>query len=889
VDANKDRLALRQWRAPHERYRVDVPGAEGAEALSVLAFEAVERLGEPYRITIDLTHPRRLAREAYVGRNACFVLSPYRASAFGEDGTDDGTRRFHGCITHLSHLAASAERHRYRLVIEPHVARLRTVQASRVYQHQSAPQIIEAILRRHDFLGFQFRFRLRRCYPAYAFRLQYQRSEWDYLRLLMEQEGMYCYTVQEEHGDVLVFGDDIDHYLYQPPLALPVRAPAGLQAAAEAITALATHAHTVPKAFKVANYEPACAHRRLQAEDNRAWGDRTTYGVPYIYGADAADDAEALWQARLRHEAALAHQVVYEGRSTSPGLRAARVVRTDIDLPDSPHGMLVTEVVHRGARDRDYGNTFKAMPVDRRFRLPLDEARWPRIAGTLSARVTAAGDGPYAPLTAEGHYPVRLDLDFEPWPPGGESVPLRLAKPFAGQGRTGLHFPARAGDEAVIAFRDGDPNKPYIAAFHHNSGAPDLISRRDRWETRNAIRTRSDNTLQMEDEHGKEHVKLSTPHAGTSALTLGHLVDGRRHPRGEGFELRTSAFGALRAGGGLLVSTDDRAHGSGAQRDMQEAMAQWEATQAMAQSLADAARSAQAEIADLKAEKAWLREEVDQLKQAVMVLTSRKGVAIATPERMTVAAGKDVHLATSTDLAVSALKRVVMTAGQYASVFAQTGMKLLSWGKVVIQSQRDALAISALKDLSITSSNGRLILSAQKEVWIGAGGSYMRICGECIESGTPGDIFERCAQWSKQGAASVSPTEHLENQLPPTPLSFQTAASPASPNAMPAGMPYRLLADGVEIKRGVTDGSGRLPVDHQPYTRTYTLELANGVSYRLPVAETYRGDAANGERANQGFHFHQGAASADIVSPSDRALHRQRYAAWLKPDQDTSP
>lgn len=53
---------------------------------------------------------------------------------------------------------------------------------------------------------------------------------------------------------------------------------------------------------------------------------------------------------------------------------------------------------------------------------------------------------------------VRFDLDFESWPNGGESVPLRLAKPFAGNGQTGMHFPALDGDEAVISFRDADPD-----------------------------------------------------------------------------------------------------------------------------------------------------------------------------------------------------------------------------------------------------------------------------------------------------------------------------------------------------------------------------------------------------------------------------------------------
>ncbi len=50
-------------------------------------------------------------------------------------------------------------------------------------------------------------------------------------------------------------------------------------------------------------------------------------------------------------------------------------------LAEAPNGQVITEVTHTGARDAAYRNTFKSIPSDRRFRLPLDEAHWPRIPG----------------------------------------------------------------------------------------------------------------------------------------------------------------------------------------------------------------------------------------------------------------------------------------------------------------------------------------------------------------------------------------------------------------------------------------------------------------------------------------------------------------------------
>jgi type VI secretion system secreted protein VgrG len=119
---------------------------------------------------------------------------------------------------------------------------------------------------------------------------------------------------------------------------------------------------------------------------------------------------------------------------------------------------------------------------------------------------------------------------------------------------------------------------------------------------------------------------------------------------------------------------------------------------------------------------------------------------------------------------IGVLKRFTVAAGEAVSLLAQKlGMKLFAArGKVEIQAQGDEMALAALKDITITSTEGKLVLSAAKEVWIGAGGSYIRINAERIENGTPGDILEKCAYWEKPRAAS------MRVPLPSLPLSNLT-------------------------------------------------------------------------------------------------------------------
>jgi len=537
-----------------QAYFLDVPGTDSAAQLSVVSFTGTEEMGEPNTLRIVLTHPHRLPRADYLNRDAAFRIVP-----------DDGrVRKFSGYIERFSTIQTTKDFVKYEIVLKSHLGRLAAVTNSQIYQHQSTPEILEAVMRRHDMRPEQYAFRLRRRYPTHVFRFQYRMTDLAYAQMMMQRAGIYCYTVETEHGDQVVFADDIDHYLYDPQLIAPYREAAGLEAGGkQAVTSLQTHTIIVPQSIVVADYNPESAWERFRDTANIAPQDETTYGQPYFYGTHHLDQEGAKWEAQLRHEAAIARQVVYEGKSNVLELQCARVLEMDVALPDAPSGQVIVKVTHSGARDKPYTNGYEAIPADRRFRLELKPQTWAKIAGTLSARITSPDRYKYAYLTASGHYPVRFDIDFADWPKGGESVPLRLAKPFAGKLQTGMHFVALDGDEAVISFRDGDPDKPEITAFHHHSQARDLVTNDRRWLSRNVIRTQSNNKLRMEDWAGQEGIKLSTEHSGKSQLNLGYLVNQKLECRGEGYELRTSGYGVERAGQGLLVTTYDRPAATG--------------------------------------------------------------------------------------------------------------------------------------------------------------------------------------------------------------------------------------------------------------------------------------------------------------------------------------
>ncbi len=150
---------------------------------------------------------------------------PSRSTTQSRDGTDGAARKF----ARLHHPVLKDQAHT-RLPQLPDgggtacSAACGSPSSTRIYQHQTAPQIIEAILRRHDLVrGISSPSSCAASIPQHAFRFQYQMSDWAYIRLLMEQEGLYSYFVPGKFGEMVVFGDDIDHYLYKPELRVPYR------------------------------------------------------------------------------------------------------------------------------------------------------------------------------------------------------------------------------------------------------------------------------------------------------------------------------------------------------------------------------------------------------------------------------------------------------------------------------------------------------------------------------------------------------------------------------------------------------------------------------------------------------------------------------------------
>lgn len=794
-----------------QAFHLDVPGSESAPAFDVVEFSGVEQVGAPTHFKIILTHPvADLPAADILTRTAAFSIQP--PTLAGVTLPAGPGRRFQGVVTGFNQLSSSKDQTTYEVVLESRIALLSNVKRCRIFLGQTDPETIEQVFREHGFGAgtSDFEFTLRREYPKRDFVMQWSETDLQFVTRLARRSGIWFVIREGEYGEVTRLGDDFTHYERGDAFVAPFRPASGLESTgAESVEEFETRTKTIAHAVTVRHYNHRRAPRPIDGEANAAPDDKTTWGTPDVWAAGHLSDDQAEWEAQLRHEALLCEKIVYTGKGNVLCVAPGRVFKfTNRTLPEAEYGQLITRVEHHGSRKKAYHNSYTAIPSHLIFRLALLEETWPKIHGTVSGRISSPDRYKFAYVNKDGHVMVAFDFDRDERMPGLTSCWMRVAKPFAGARNTGLHFPSLDGAGVEVAFENGNPDFPYVAHVMHDSVNPDVITSDDRWMTRNVIRTQSNNTLQMEDFDGEEHIKLATEGGGKSQLNLGVMVDASRKKRGCGAELRSDGHLAARGGKGVLISADEQSSASGRQLDMQPAQTLLEQALAQMQELTEAATASQAYGAEVIRQKALLDNTLKDLKSA--------GIVVSTPAGMGLVSGGDLQASAAGNLFATAggnadfgvLRKFTVAAGQAISLFAQKlGIRIFAAkGKVELEAQGGEMALTALQNIAITSTDGKLILTAAQEVWIGAGGSYIRISGERIENGTSGDILEKCAYWGKREAQTQSIAANGWDGTP-----FNERFRVQLPNGEAGKNRAYILtrADGGEI-HGVTDADGMI-------------------------------------------------------------------------------
>ncbi|VXB95768.1 Rhs element Vgr protein [Burkholderia sp. 8Y] len=715
-------------------------------------------------------------------------------------------RKITGVIAEAQAIGADDRRAFYRFRLRPRLWIATLNRDSRTYQNRDIKQISSEILNR---LSIPFEFRLtgpflgKRGYPARDYQRQWWESDYELLDRLWQEWGItYFYD-----DATLVLCDSPGSFKQHGPAYRTVRY---LDRGGQRIDEEHVHAFNVTRRIttgkvSLVDYDYTQSVAKLTAQrtqhsestqDNAeeyAWGDyaqplATPLGVSGRPN-DAKFEAEHLAQVKV--EAHRAQSRLASGSGNLRGLMTGHTFRLEgypLTPGDGEHLVVSTEleivnndtVTNRGTLERRYQceTHFTAVPADTFYRTPQTAVK-PRAHGEMAVVV---GFDDQDKILTDPYGRVKVHFVWDRVSPLNDTAScwLQVASPWQGPGYGALWTP-RVGQMVQIGYFDSDPDRPFVVAAHstENHQLPWELPRNSvlsGWRSRD-LQGQSANSVLTDDTPGKLQVQVASDHA-QSRLVLGSntRIDGhkgRSEARGVGFELATEAHGVLRANAGLLMTTEARTGATAPVKDMGETvarltqargqheelgrLAQQHLAQTVDMSQADAAQAIKTQNEAIKGGAKAHDNPSPEMTRPDAVLASSAGIATTAAESTHQASGEDHAITAARDMSLSLGRSLFASVRGAISMFAyQLGLKLIAAkGKVEIQAQSDQMALQALKDITVSSTDGKIVITASKEVWIGAGGSYVQINGSGITNGSPGAILEKGASWSKDTADAV--------------------------------------------------------------------------------------------------------------------------------------
>ncbi|EPC4332006.1 type VI secretion system Vgr family protein [Enterobacter asburiae] len=772
-------------RFSHNHHLLVVKGCEAE--LDVLAFEGDEALSRPFSYRVEFTsRDHGISKEMMLMKPGSLTLQAPVDQGYGIK-IQQPLRVIQGVVTGFERLGTSKDETHYALTLRPRLALLDRSHQNAIYQDMSVPQIVEKILReRHGMRGQDFLFSLIKEYPRREQVMQYGEDDLHFITRLLGEVGIWFrFTTDTRLNiDVVEFYDSQQGY--EKGLTLPSVPPSGQHSqGVDSVWGMESHHSVVQKQVSTRDYNYRQATEDMNTLVDVTRGDAITYGEAYhyadnyltpgsAYDLNPAPESGAFY-ARIRHERYLNGQTQTRAITSSPALSPGMLLKVTggYEVADVfAQGVVITAMQTHARRDEDFSLRFDGIPDSTDFSFRPEPGSRPVMAGTLPARVTSTTENDtYGHIDKDGRYRVSMLFDRDCWETGFESLWVRQSRPYAGD-TYGLHLPLLAGTEVAIGFEDGNPDRPYISGVLHDSAHGDHVTIQN--YKRNVLRTPANNKIRLDDERGKEHIKVSTEYGGKSQLNLGHLVDSEKQQRGEGFELRTDSWGAIRAQQGIFITADAQIKGQGQVLAMDAALGTLNQAQQLAKSLSDAVATAQAELAQIQAQKTLLESSIKDLQQSALLMSAPDGIAQVSPQSIQISSGQNFIQTSGENSDFSVFKKFTVAAGEIISLFAKTlGIKIYAnKGKVDIQAQGDEMALTSLKAMKIISKSDEVYIQASKKLTLSCGKTAVVIEPSGITILTPGDVNAKCASINQLAPQSFSPAQP---ELPPEATCVESA------------------------------------------------------------------------------------------------------------------
>ncbi|MBI3609835.1 MAG: type VI secretion system tip protein VgrG [Nitrospirae bacterium] len=505
-------------RAKNEADYAFKAGSYTGDKLKVVRFYGNEGISELFHFSIDLASTDgEVDFEKVVGESALLTIH-----------AEKGKRYVHGLVSLFEQIGKEGKWTLYRAEVVPAVWVLSRRITCRIFQNQSIPDIIKKALSDGGIASDQVRFSIKKSYKPRDYCVQYRESDFSFITRLMEQYGFFYFFEHAADKHVMVIGDDpVVHVPIVEPAKVIYRAPgtAGVSDQ-EHVYEYRYHREVRTGAVRLRDFDFKKPRLSLEQEAKAKGNGSASGGLEaYDYPGEYLVPDEGGDLAKVRLEELQATRQIGAGQSDCrrfvPGYRFTleKYTRSDFNRE-----YLLTRLSHSGSQpqvlgaeaagrggETAYQNQFDCIPSDVSFR-PLRITPRPAVQGPQTAIVV----GPKGEEIYTDEY-SRVKVQFH-WDRNGKqdeksSCWIRVSQAWAGSGWGAIFIP-RVGQEVIVEFLEGDPDRPIITGRVYNGdNKPPYALPGEK--TKSTIKSNtskgggSANELLMEDNAGKTQVVLS--------------------------------------------------------------------------------------------------------------------------------------------------------------------------------------------------------------------------------------------------------------------------------------------------------------------------------------------------------------------------------------------
>lgn len=483
----------------------------GTDVLLIEALKGEESVSRPFRYELTLlSNSDAVTPEKLLRLPVAVTITT----------TDGGKRVVHGIVQKLVETGQLEGFKRYRAVVVPWCAFLASSFDCKIYQEQSALEIIKAVF--NDLGHSDFQDACSKTYRTREYCVQYRESHLAFVSRLMEEEGIFYFFTHTATKHTLVLADSPSAVKPGPQPKVPMQ-NSTTDGYSPTIRSIEIRHSAHPGSVVLDDYDFEQATSDLISEakakaDSKGKGEEEVYDYPGGYRQ--LSDGKHYAVTRMEATEALEKTVAGSGGAWGlvPGHKFTLIDHVSDDANGDYHILSVRHSAEQYGFDAGfdprtgYVSNWTAIPADVPFR-PFRTTPRPAIHGAQTALVVGKS-GEEIWVDKHGRVKVQFHWDREGKKDESSSCWVRVATSWAGKGWGAIRLP-RIGQEVVVEFLEGDPDRPLITGSVYNSEntVPYTLPAN---QTQSGVKSRSTkgggtdnfNELRFEDKKGEEEVFL---------------------------------------------------------------------------------------------------------------------------------------------------------------------------------------------------------------------------------------------------------------------------------------------------------------------------------------------------------------------------------------------